>query len=46
MNNDCVNCPAEITVPATSVSDLTGRKHDLQASLISLLGYIEKAVLF
>jgi len=44
VNNDCGNCPAEIEVPVASIGELTGRKHDLQASLISLLGYIEKAV--
>jgi len=28
----------------TSIRDLTGRKHDLQTSLVSLLGSIERAV--
>ncbi len=44
VNNDGSNCPAEVTVPVTSISEQTGKKHSLQASLVSLLRHIERSV--
>jgi len=45
VNNDGRNSPAEITVPVTSTSELTGKKHNLQETLISLLCYLEKTLM-
>ena len=45
INNDCSKSPIEVTVPAVSLSQLTGHKHDLQKSLISLLAHLFNAAL-
>ena len=45
VNNDLSNRPVDIQVPVTSISQQTGRKHDLQESLVSLLDHIEKILM-
>ncbi len=44
VNNDGNQSPKDVQVRVTSISEQTGQKHNMQQSLIALLGHIEKSL--